>query len=98
MYHVWQIAPAVRCRVPGDCAGANGKVDVAACKQPPAVIRSGGGSRAARRQIGDRGPSVRAWIETPGIARRGIATPRVNIVAQSSGHQAMVSEWIVRSH
>ena len=53
--HVWQVIPGVCSGVPGDRAGANSEVDVAACEQPSAAINSRGSSRAARRQIGDRG-------------------------------------------
>jgi len=98
LYHIWQIAPTVRSRVPGNRAGADGEVNVASRKQPSAVVSAGGGSRAARRQICDRGPSVRTWIVAPCLVRGGVAAARVNIVAERRCHEAVVSEWIICSH
>lgn len=98
--HIWQVIPRIRGGVPGDHAGANGEVDVATRKEPPAVIDTGGGGRAARRQIGDCGivPGVGAWIVAISLVRRGVAAGAVDIAAQSSRHQAVVSKRIIRSH
>ena len=98
MHHACQIAPSVRSRVPGNRAGADGEVDVAACKQPSAVVGSGGGSGAARRQISDCGPSVRGRIVAPGLVRGGIAAARVNIVTERGCHQAVIGKRVVCSH
>ena len=71
MYHAWQVAPGVRSRIPGNRAGADGEVDVAAGKYPPTVVGAGRGSGAARRQIGDCSviPRIGAWIVAPGLVR-----------------------------
>jgi len=96
--HVWQVAPCIRSRVPRDYAGADGEIDVASSKYPPAVVSAGGGSRTARRQICDRGPSVRTWIVAPGLVGGGVAAAGVNVVIEGDCHQSMVSERIVCSH
>ena len=84
LHHICQVTPAVASGVPGDRAGANGKVDVASCKYPSAVVSSGGSSRAARRQIGDRGivPGVCARIIAISFVGGSVAAARVNIAAQ----------------
>src|SRR5262249_47207188 len=91
-------APRVRSRVPGDRTGANGEVDVASCKYPPAVVSAGGSSGAARRQIGNCSPGVRIRIVAPGIARRGIAAAGVNIVTEGDCHEGVVGKRVVCSH
>lgn len=98
--HVGKVTPRVGSRVPGDRAGAHGKVDVAACEQPSAVVRSGGSSRAPRWQIGDCGivPGIGAWIVAPGFVRGSVAAARVNIVTQSHCHEAVVGKWVVCCH
>src|SRR5207253_8607721 len=85
---------------PGDRAGADGEVDVATRKYPPAVVSSRSRRRAARRQIGDCSivPGVGIWIVAPGLVWGGVATARVNIIAQGHRHKAMVGKWIVCSH
>lgn len=100
MHHVWQVTPRVCSRVPGDRAGANGEVDVASCKYPSAVIGAGGGSRAARRKIGNRSivPAIGVRIVAPCFIRGSVAAARVDIVAQGRCHEAMVGKWIVCSH
>ena len=100
LYHIWQVAPSVGSRVPGDHAVAGGEVDIASCKYPPAVISSGGGRRAARRQIGDCSiiPGVGARIVAIGFVRRSVPTASINIVAQSNRHQVMVGKWVVCGH
>ena len=98
LYHVWQVAPAVGCRVPGDGAGANGEVDVAPGKYPPTVVSSRSGRRAASRQVGNCSPGVRVRIVAPGIARRSIAAARVNVVVERGGHEGMVGKRVVCSH
>ena len=69
LYHICQVVPCAGSRVPGDYAVAGGEVHIASCKYPSAVVGSGGGRRAARRQIGDCRPGVCVWIVAPGIAR-----------------------------
>lgn len=99
LYHIWQVAPGVGGGVPGDRAVADGKVDLATRKQPPAVVNTGGGVRAERRQIGDRSivPGVGAWIVA--ISRRfAIAAARVNIAAEGHCHEALVGKWVVCGH
>ena len=98
LYHTRQVIPGVCSGVPGDHAIAGREVDVASCEHPPAVVNTGGGRRAARRQIGNCCPGVGAWIVAPSVGRRGIATARVNIAAKGSRHQVMVGKWVVRSH
>jgi hypothetical protein len=100
LYHIWEVSPRVGSGVPGDCTVANGEIDVAACKDPSAVVGSRGSSGAARRQIGDRTvvPGVGAWIVAPGLVRSGVATARVNVAAQGHGHESMVGKWVVCGH
>src|SRR5207247_7417758 len=71
LHHVCKIRPGVGSGVPGNRAGADGEVDVASGKYPPAVVSSGCRRGAARRQIGDRSivPRIGAWIVAPGLVR-----------------------------
>src|SRR5262249_415255 len=98
--HTWKVTPGVGSGVPGDRAGADGKVDVASCKYPFTVVRSGRRSRTTCRQVGDRSivPGVGNWIVAPSFIRRSVTAARVNIVAQRHCHEAMVSKWIVCRH
>ncbi len=100
MNHVWQVAPGVRSRVPGDRAGADGEVDVASGKYPPAVVSSGRGSRATRRQVGDCSvvPGVGAWIVAVSLVWKRVAARAINVVAQGHCHEAVICNRVVRSH
>ena len=100
LYHTCQVTPGIGSGIPGDRAGADGEVDIAACEYPSAVISSGGSSRAARWQIGDRGvvPGVGAWIVAIGFVRGSVATARVDKAAKGRCHEAVVSERVVCSH
>ena len=100
LYHVWQVSPRVGGRIPGDRTGANGEVNVASCKYPPAVVSSGSSSGTARGQVGDCSvvPLVCRWVVTVGFVRKGIAPRAVNIVAESCCHEAMVGNGIICSH
>ena len=100
MYHVLQVAPSVRSWVPGNRAGADGEVDVAACKYPPTVVSARRGSGAARRQIGDCSiiPRIGIGIVAISLVRKGVATGAVNVAAQGHCHEAVISDRVVRSH
>ena len=98
MYHVRQVAPSVSSGIPRDRAITDCEIDVASCQDPPAVVNTGGGSRAARWQIGNWSPGVGIWIVAISVARKGVAARCVNIAAESHCHQAMVRNRIVCSH
>ena len=100
MYHAWQVAPGVRSRIPGNRAGADGEIDVAPRKYPPAVVGTGRGSCAACRQIGDCSviPRIGAWIVAIRFVRECVATGAVDIAAQGHGHEAVISDRVVPSH
>ena len=83
MHHVRHVSPSVSGRVPCDRAVADGEVDVASCKYPPAAVDIRGGSRAACRQIGDCSvvPIISVWIVAISLVREGVAAARVDIAA-----------------
>ena len=98
LYHVWQVTPSVGGRIPGDHAVTDREVDVATSEYPSAVVNTGGGRGAARREIGDRAPSVGVWIVAPCYVRGSVAATCIDIVTQSSCHQGVVGKWIIGSH
>ena len=100
LYHIWKVVPGVGSRIPSDHAVARGEVDVASCKQPPAVVGAGGSRRASRREISDCSivPGVGARIVAPGFVRGGVPTACINIAAKGYCHEVVVGKWVVCSH
>ena len=82
MYHVWQVAPAIGDRVPGNRAGADCEVDIASGKYPPAIVGTGRGSGATRRQIGDSGviPRIGIGIVAISLVRKRVAAGAIDVI------------------